>query len=125
MPTLLLVRHGRSTANTAGVLAGWTPDVHLDDAGRTQAADLAQRLAPVPVASFVVSPLERCQETAAALRAVDGPDGARPDVVTEDRLGECDYGDWTGAGDQGPGQGAAVARRAGAPVGGGVPRPRG
>ncbi|MDG4860680.1 phosphoglycerate mutase, partial [Streptomyces sp. T-3] len=24
MPTLILVRHGRSTANTAGVLAGWT-----------------------------------------------------------------------------------------------------
>ncbi|MBB2899562.1 putative phosphomutase (TIGR03848 family) [Kineococcus radiotolerans] len=96
MPTLLLVRHGRSTANTAGVLAGWTPDVHLDDTGRAQAAALGQRLAPVPVASFVVSPLERCQETAAALRAVDGPDGPRPAATTDERLGECRYGDWTG-----------------------------
>ncbi|MEU0837371.1 phosphoglycerate mutase, partial [Streptomyces sp. NPDC005969] len=29
MPTLILVRHGRSTANTAGVLAGRTPGVAL------------------------------------------------------------------------------------------------
>jgi probable phosphomutase (TIGR03848 family) len=96
VPTLLLVRHGRSTANTAGVLAGWTPDVHLDDVGRGQAQALARRLAPVTVASFVVSPLERCQETAGELRSLDGPSGPRPDVLTEDRLGECKYGDWTG-----------------------------
>ncbi|GAB3470318.1 histidine phosphatase family protein [Kineococcus endophyticus] len=96
VPTLLLVRHGRSTANTAAVLAGWTPGVHLDDTGRAQAEALARRLAPVPVADVVVSPLERCQETAEALRAVDGPTGARPPVRTEDRLGECKYGDWTG-----------------------------
>jgi probable phosphomutase (TIGR03848 family) len=96
VPTLLLVRHGRSTANTAGVLAGWTRDVHLDDTGRAQAAALAQRLAPVPVADLVVSPLERCQETADALRSVDGPTGPRPELRTEERLGECKYGDWTG-----------------------------
>ncbi|WP_432563442.1 histidine phosphatase family protein [Kineococcus sp. SYSU DK003] len=96
MPTLLLVRHGRSTANTAAVLAGWTPGVHLDDTGRGQAEALARRLAPVPVADVVVSPLERCQETAAALVAVDGPSGPRPALRTDDRLGECKYGDWTG-----------------------------
>ncbi|MFE0137036.1 hypothetical protein ACFWY6_36585, partial [Streptomyces sp. NPDC059037] len=33
MPTLILVRHGRSTANTAGLLAGWTPGVALDEGG--------------------------------------------------------------------------------------------
>ena len=96
MPTLLLVRHGRSTANTAGVLAGWTPGVHLDDRGREQAAALAARLAPVPLAAVVASPLERCQETAAALLTVDGPTGPRPAVATDDRLGEARYGDWTG-----------------------------
>ncbi|WP_432540592.1 histidine phosphatase family protein [Kineococcus sp. SYSU DK002] len=96
MPTLLLVRHGRSTANTAAVLAGWTPGVHLDDTGRAQAEALARRLAPVPVADVVVSPLERCQETAQALCAVDGPTGPRPPLRTDERLGECRYGDWTG-----------------------------
>jgi probable phosphomutase (TIGR03848 family) len=91
MPTLLLVRHGL-TAMTGPVLAGWTPGVHLDDRGREQAVALAERLLPVPVAAIVASPLERCQETAAAL--VTG----RPDlgVETDDRLGECRYGDWTG-----------------------------
>ncbi|MER5866544.1 histidine phosphatase family protein [Kitasatospora sp. NPDC002040] len=93
MPTLLLVRHGRSTANTAGVLAGWTPDVHLDDTGQAQAAGLAERLAGIPLVQAVTSPLERCRETLAPLLA------ARPELgpaAQDERLGECHYGDWTG-----------------------------
>lgn len=66
--------------------------MHLDDRGREQAAALALRLAPVPLASVVSSPLERCQETAEAI--VAGRDGAA--VTTDERLGECRYGDWTG-----------------------------
>ncbi len=97
MPTVLLVRHGRSTANTSGVLAGWTPGVRLDETGQAQAAALAQRMAVLPVAALVASPLERCQQTAGALAAVPGPRGAvRPGVVDDHRLGECHYGDWTG-----------------------------
>src|SRR3954449_2755634 len=90
MTTVLLVRHGL-TAMTGPVLAGWTPGVHLNDKGREQASALAERLLPLPVAGIVASPLERCQETAAALAA--GRDAA---VQTDDRLGECRYGDWTG-----------------------------
>ena len=45
MATVILVRHGRSTANVAGVLAGRTPGVELDDVGRGQAARTAERLA--------------------------------------------------------------------------------
>ncbi len=88
MSTLVLVRHGL-TAMTGPVLAGWTPDVHLDDRGRAQAAGLAERLAGVPLAAIVTSPLDRCRETAAAIA------GDRP-VEVDDRLGECRYGDWTG-----------------------------
>jgi len=88
--TVLLVRHGL-TAMTGPVLAGWTPGVHLDDRGQAQAKALAERLSAVPVAAIVSSPLERCQETATALAA--GRDIA---VETDDRLGECQYGDWTG-----------------------------
>jgi len=91
MTTLLLARHGL-TAMTGPVLAGWTPGVHLDDRGRQQAAALGERLLPVPVAAIVASPLERCQETAVALAA--GREG--PTVDTDERLGECRYGDWTG-----------------------------
>ncbi|MGW0735495.1 histidine phosphatase family protein [Streptomyces sp. NPDC002851] len=92
MPTLILLRHGRSTANTAGLLAGWTPGVGLDEHGRTQAAALPARLAEVPLATAVTSPLQRCHETLAPLLA------ARPELVlhSEERIGECDYGDWSG-----------------------------
>lgn len=93
MPTLILVRHGRSTANTAGLLAGWTPGVALDEHGRSQAEELPERLAGVPLAALVSSPLQRCQETLAPLAA------ARPELGpprTDDRIGECDYGDWSG-----------------------------
>jgi probable phosphomutase (TIGR03848 family) len=89
--TVLLVRHGLTDANTGGLLAGWTPGVHLAERGREQVQTLAGRLAKVPVAAVVSSPLERCQETAAALAA-----GRDVDVLTDDRIGECHYGDWTG-----------------------------
>jgi probable phosphomutase (TIGR03848 family) len=86
-----LVRHGL-TEMTGPVLAGWTPEVHLNERGRTQAADLAARLAPVPLDLVVASPLDRCQETAQAV--VAGRDGVQ--VQTDDRFGEVRYGDWTG-----------------------------
>jgi probable phosphomutase (TIGR03848 family) len=79
------------------VLAGWTPGVSLDDTGQAQAAALAQRMAVLPISLAVSSPLQRCQETAKALLDVPGPAKTqRPDLLTDDRLGECRYGDWTG-----------------------------
>ncbi|MGW6918619.1 histidine phosphatase family protein [Kitasatospora sp. NPDC054939] len=94
MPTLLLVRHGRSTANTSGILAGWTPGVELDDTGRAQAAALADRLAGIPLVRAVSSPLERCRQTLEPLLAARAElaDG----FALDERLGECHYGDWTG-----------------------------
>jgi probable phosphomutase (TIGR03848 family) len=89
--TVLLLRHGRTTANTAGVLAGWTPGVRLDDAGAAQVAAVGNRLAKVPLAAVVSSPLERCVQTADAVAA-----GRELAVQTDDRLGEARYGDWTG-----------------------------
>jgi probable phosphomutase (TIGR03848 family) len=89
--TVLLVRHGL-TATTGHVLTGWTPGIPLDDRGQAQAAALAARLARLPLDAIVSSPLERCQQTAAAIAATR--DGQQ--VITEDRVGECRYGDWTG-----------------------------
>jgi probable phosphomutase (TIGR03848 family) len=74
---------------TGPVLAGWTPEVHLDERGQAQAERLAERLAGVPFAALVSSPLERCRETAATVA------GDRL-VEVDERLGECRYGDWTG-----------------------------
>jgi probable phosphomutase (TIGR03848 family) len=93
MTTVLLVRHGRTAANGAGVLAGWTAGVGLDEVGRDQVAALAARLAPVPVTAVVTSPLQRCQETADLLLA--GRDGVPCHV--DERVAEVRYGDWTGA----------------------------
>ncbi|ARI55383.1 phosphoglycerate mutase [Streptomyces sp. S8] len=92
MPTLILVRHGRSTANTAGVLAGRTPGVLLDERGTEQAAALPARLAALRLAVAVSSPLERCHQTLRPLLE------ARPGLAvhTEERISECDYGDWSG-----------------------------
>jgi probable phosphomutase (TIGR03848 family) len=89
--TVVLLRHGRTTANTGGVLAGWTPGVQLDDTGRAQAEAVAARLAAVPLAAVVSSPLERCVQTAEAVVA-----GREVVLQTDDRFGEARYGDWTG-----------------------------
>jgi probable phosphomutase (TIGR03848 family) len=92
MATVVLLRHGRSTANTAHVLAGRSRGVHLDDVGRGQAERAAERLAGTRLARIVTSPLERCRETARPLTKV------HPDVrLSTDRgLVEVDYGEWTG-----------------------------
>jgi probable phosphomutase (TIGR03848 family) len=89
--TVILLRHGRTTANTGGVLAGWTPGVRLDEGGEAQVAAVGERLSKVPLAAVVSSPLERCAQTAAAVAA-----GRDLEVATDDRLGEARYGDWTG-----------------------------
>ena len=92
MSTVLLVRHGL-TALTGPVLAGRTAGVHLDDRGRGQARNLAGRIATLPLAAVVTSPLERCVETADAIAAAQA---APPQRHADERLIECDYGDWTG-----------------------------
>jgi probable phosphomutase (TIGR03848 family) len=93
MATVILVRHGRSTANVNGTLAGRMPDVHLDEAGHEQAARVGARIATVPLAGLVTSPLERCRETA---QAIGRAHPTRPRTRTDRGLLECDYGEWQG-----------------------------
>lgn len=90
MAICLLLRHGQSTANAAGVLAGWAPEVALTERGREEAIAAGERLAGVPVVALYSSPVQRCLETAAALgEGVPAP-------IVDDRLGETHYGAWTG-----------------------------
>jgi probable phosphomutase (TIGR03848 family) len=93
MATVILLRHGRTSANASGTLAGRTPGVHLDDVGRSQVDRAGERLAVVPLAELVSSPLERCKETA---KAVALHQAARPRVHSDKALTECDYGEWQG-----------------------------
>ena len=87
---MLLIRHGRTPANVAGILAGRMPEVFLDEIGEASAHNLAKRIATVPVCQVVTSPLERTVQTS---QLVFGETVA---VAHEERLIECDYGLWQG-----------------------------
>lgn len=81
---LIVVRHGRTTANAAGELLG-RRNPSLDARGRAEAAAIA---AVMPAGARVVSsPLDRCCETAAFLS---------DKVETDERLIELDYGELEG-----------------------------
>ena len=88
MATVLLLRHGRTSANASGTLAGRQP-VELDESGRKQAERAGERLRALPIAAVVTSPLIRCRTTLEL---------ALPDITAEvdDGLIECGYGDWEG-----------------------------
>lgn len=91
MATVILVRHGRSTANVAGILTGRAAGVDLDAVGRTQAERAAGRLAALPLVAVVSSPLARCRQTA---RIIAAPHALPPRL--ESGIVECDYGQWQG-----------------------------
>jgi probable phosphomutase (TIGR03848 family) len=88
---MILLRHGRSAANAGGVLAGRTPGVELDDTGQAQAKKVVERLAGVPLAEIVCSPMVRCEQTVAPLATDRGLT-----LSSEPELAEVDYGSWTG-----------------------------
>lgn len=91
--TIVLVRHGRTSANVSGVLAGRTPGVHLDPSGTEQATVVGQRLRKVPVDFLVSSPMQRTIETA---RLIAAEREQRIAVTRETGINEFDYGDWSG-----------------------------
>jgi len=81
---LILVRHGRTEANRAGLLLGRL-DVDLDDVGRAQAAAAAAAIGPVD--RVVSSPLARTRQTAEAFGTP---------VEVDERWIELDYGELDG-----------------------------
>lgn len=93
MATVILVRHGRSTANTNGVLAGRTAGVELDEVGQRQAAKTGKRLASLPLVGVVSSPLKRCRQTS---QAILDQQSEQPTLQIDEAITECDYGLWQG-----------------------------
>jgi broad specificity phosphatase PhoE len=85
---MVLVRHGETDANRAGLLLG-RADPPLNERGRQQADALAVAFRREPAPLIVTSPLTRAQETAARIAAATGAD-----VETDPRLTELDYGAW-------------------------------
>lgn len=89
--TVILLRHGRSTSNTAHTLAGRSEGVELDEKGLHQALAVVERLEGLPVKALVRSPLLRCRMTLEPLAAALGLE-----PLVDERLAEVDYGQWTG-----------------------------
>jgi len=83
---LILVRHGESTGNAAGLLLGRI-DAPLTERGLAQAKTLGASLAGAT--RLIASPLERARDTAAAL------DLGLP-IEIDDRWVEIDYGEFDG-----------------------------
>ncbi len=89
-----LARHGQTAYNLERRFQGHLP-VPLDDTGREQAADLAERAAAgtageIPFVALWCSPLLRARETADIVAARLGLEPRE-----EPRLMETDAGDWT------------------------------
>ena len=84
MRRLLLVRHGSTTATRT---SAFPTDEELDEPGRTAAGALAglRRTRHVDV---LVSPSERCRQTAAAAGWLE--------PTVDPALAECDFGAWGG-----------------------------
>jgi len=84
---LILVRHGRTPANAAGLLQGRL-DQELDDHGQAQAVAVAAYVNSwCDVDAVVASPLQRAQQTAAAFELP---------VATDERWLELSYGEYEG-----------------------------
>ncbi|MFQ5399446.1 MAG: MSMEG_4193 family putative phosphomutase [Anaerolineae bacterium] len=91
MAIIVLVRHGENDWVKKKRLAGWIPGVHLNENGRKQAEQVAQRLADLPVKAVYSSPVTRCLETAAAIAVLQ-----QLPVIEVAELGEVRYGKWEG-----------------------------
>jgi probable phosphoglycerate mutase len=87
--SIYLARHGQTAYNLEGRFQGHLP-VPLDDTGRAQAAELAERATAQGFVTLWCSPLRRARETADAVARRTGLT-ARED----ERLVETDAGEWT------------------------------
>ncbi len=91
MARVLLIRHAENDYTQAGKLAGWKAGVHLNKAGRKQAALLAEQLAGTPIKAVYSSPLARALQTAQPIALA-----RQLQVRRCARLGEVRYGEWQG-----------------------------
>jgi probable phosphoglycerate mutase len=90
MTAFLLIRHAAHDW-LGKTLIGRARGFPLNDVGRSQAAQLGQRLAGISAAVYS-SPMERCRETAELLAAPE-----RSSIYPEDAFNEVDFGEWTGS----------------------------
>lgn len=90
MSILILIRHA-TTDYVGKRLAGHLPGIHLNQEGKKQAEQLAQRLFEIPITAIYSSPLERTVDTAEILACRRGLS-----VNILPALTEINVGDWQG-----------------------------
>ncbi len=88
--TLFLVRHGETIDNARQIMQGQTQGC-LNERGREQAQQVAQRLADEPIDAIIASDLQRAIQTA---EIIAEPHGLS--VKTTPLLRERDWGSFTG-----------------------------
>jgi len=93
---IYLLRHGHSTANGKGILAGRDNSVALSEKGNEQALAAADFLTETKFDQIISSPIFRCQETLYPLLESLASRKVQPQHRLDDRLAEMDYGDWSG-----------------------------
>ncbi|PJE75922.1 histidine phosphatase family protein [Candidatus Uhrbacteria bacterium CG10_big_fil_rev_8_21_14_0_10_48_11] len=91
MRTILFAAHATSTDNEAGISSGWS-DAPLSPLGEQRARELGERYKGVPLRAVYCSELQRSYQT--------GPlafgDVSAVSLLCDQRLIECNYGDFTG-----------------------------
>jgi broad specificity phosphatase PhoE len=87
--TIYLARHGQTSYNATRRFQGQT-DVPLDETGRRQARELAERVAGLGLVALWASPLARARQTAEAVSVHTGLS-----IRYDERLMETDTGVWT------------------------------
>lgn len=94
MATMILLRHGQSVWNAAGIFTGWT-DVDLSEVGEAEAAQAGEELAQTQIDVIHTSDLIRAQRTA---EIVMEHNQVSSDVPThyDLRLNERHYGELQG-----------------------------
>jgi len=87
---LVLIRHGETVHNAAGIAQGWQ-DSALSERGARQVLRLAERIARLKPTALFSSPLSRALATAQPIAEATGLE-----IQTLDELREMNYGGWEG-----------------------------
>lgn len=91
--TITIVRHGETDFNRQHLIHTTSPGT-INDTGREQAKKLGQYLSNEKYTKIYSSDLQRCLDTAeGVLKHLKNP---QPELISEKRLRERDFGSWDG-----------------------------
>jgi probable phosphoglycerate mutase len=88
---LYIARHGQTDWNKEGKAQGCRNDIPLNETGRRQARELAEKLPDTPINLILSSPLKRAYETAQIIA-----DRCHFPIQVDEGVREMDLGEWGG-----------------------------